>query len=354
MFCVVCKTEKPLGSNMKKERNDTLLYKAILLAVLFFIGACRKNGTQNVVVLYCSVDQTAAEPVIAEFEKISGIKVLTRFDSEASKTVGLVQKIRAEAGRPAADVFWSNEIFHTIRLKNEGLLSPFAGEQTKNWPGLSDANGCWYGFALRARVIAYNNKKIRDSQAPKTLEQLLDSKWQGKIVMADPGFGTTGGDVASWFAYYGQARATEILKSLAANKVKLVEGNSTAVRMVASGQADICLTDTDDVYAAVRNGWPVAMNYSDVNSAGCLAIPNTAAIVKGAPHRLQAEKLMQFLLSERCEEILVQSDSHNTPIHNKLARKYQQYEIGKALKLDYEKIAEQLPDAIRLAREILK
>ena len=337
------------------DRKSTFLRQGIfLLAALFLIPACRKNEPQNVVVLYCSVDQTAAEPVIAEFEKKSGIKVLVRFDSEATKTVGLVQKIRAEAGRPLADVFWSNEIFHTIRLNNEGLLVPFASEQTQNWPGPADANGCWYGFALRARVIAYNNKKIKDSDAPKTLEQLLDAKWQGRIVMADPGFGTTGGDVASWFAHYGETKAIEILKALAANKVRLVEGNSTAVRMVAMGQADVCLTDTDDVYAAVRNGWPVAMNYLDVGGSGCLVIPNTAAIIKGAPHRLQAERLMDFLLSERCEEILVESDSHNTPVHEGLAKKYPQYAIGKALKLDYAEIAGQLPAAIKQARNLLR
>lgn len=330
--------------------NTYLRNGILLLGVFFLITSCRKNT----VVLYCSADQTAAEPVIAEFEKVTGIKVKVRFDSEATKTVGLVQKIRAESGRPLADVFWSNEIFNTIRLGNEGLLEPFRNEQTQNQPGPADVNGCWYGFAMRARVIAYNNNKIKDTEAPKTLEQLLDSKWRGRMVMADPGFGTTGGDVASWFAHYGQARATEILKSLAANKVKLVEGNSTAVRMIASGQADVCLTDTDDVYAAIRNNWPVSMNYLDVNSAGCLVIPNTAAIIKGAPHRLQAERLMDFLLSERREEILVESDSHNTPVHKDIARKYPQYAIGSALKLDYSEIAARLPSAIRLAREILE
>ena len=112
------------------ERKSTFLHRAIfLLAALILIPACRRSEPQNVVVLYCSVDQTAAEPVIAEFEKVSGVKVLVRFDSEATKTVGLAQKIRAEASKPLADVFWSNEIFNTILLKNEGLLEPYKGGQ---------------------------------------------------------------------------------------------------------------------------------------------------------------------------------------------------------------------------------
>jgi len=86
--------------------------------------SCRDRPDRPQVVLYCSVDQEVAEPIIAQFEKQSGIKVLAKYDTEASKTVGLAQRIRAEAAAPAADVFWSGEIFHTIRLAREGLLTP--------------------------------------------------------------------------------------------------------------------------------------------------------------------------------------------------------------------------------------
>ena len=68
----------------------------------------------------------------------------------------------------------------------------------------------------------------------------LDPKWKGRLVMARPEFGTTGGDVASWFAHYGVAGAEEILRGLKANEVRLVSGNSMAVRMVATGQR-ICV-----------------------------------------------------------------------------------------------------------------
>lgn len=327
---------------------------ALLSSILF---SCKKGLDQNrrEVVLYCSVDQTIAEPIIAEFERQTGIKVLARFDTEASKTVGLVQRIRAEAASPAADVFWSGEIFHTIRLAREDLLAGYSSDATKNWPGrFADAKGKWYGFALRARVIGYNTKRVSTDDAPRRLEDVLDSKWKGRLVMATPEFGTTGGDVASWFAHYGVDRAREILRGLKANKVRLVAGNSTAVRMVATGQADVCFTDTDDVYAAQRNGWPVAMKYLDQGGEGTLAIPNTAAVIKGARHPKEAKELMDFLLSEQLEEMLVRSDSHNCPIHSSLADQFKKYAIPQALDLDYERIAEQLPIAIETAREILR
>lgn len=330
----------------------------IIFIVLFFsiLPSCKRSPGQDQrqVVLYCSVDQSIAEPIIAEFERQTDIKVLARFDTEASKTVGLVQRIRAEAASPIADVFWSSEIFHTIRLAREGLLAQYNSDLTKHWPAkFADPSGRWYGFALRGRVIAYNTKRVSSNDAPHSLEDLLESKWKGRLVMATPEFGTTGGDVASWFVHYGSERAKKILQLLKANKIRLVDGNSTAVRMVATGQADVCLTDTDDVYAAQRNSWPIAMNYLDQGGDGPLAIPNTAAVIKGGSHPDEARELMDFLLSEQLEQMLARSDSHNSPIHPSLARQFEQYVISKPLDVDYEKVADHLPTAIKTAREIL-
>ena len=319
--------------------------------------SCSSNSDQDQqqVVLYCSVDQAIAEPIIAEFERQTGIKVLARFDTESSKTVGLVQRLRAEAKTPVADVFWSSEVFYTIRLGREGILASYVSDQTRNWP--SDFVGTrqlWHGFALRARVIAYSTKRVSAEEAPKCLEDLLDPKWKGRLVMASPEFGTTGGDVASWFAHYGRNRAESILEGLKNNKVRLVEGNSSVVRMVATGQADVGLTDTDDVYAGQRNGWSIAMNYLNQGDDGVLVIPNTVALINGAPHPDQAGRLMDFLLSEQVETMLADSDSHNTPVRESLAGKFPDYAIPKPLNVDYEKVTEKLGTAIRTAAGILR
>jgi len=352
---------KSCSGNWYMRKNAKVVFRGILVIVAAFftsiLFSCKRSPAENQrqVVLYCSVDQVLAEPIIAEFEKQTGIKVLARFDTEASKTVGLVQRIRAEAACPVADVFWSGEIFHTIRLARESLLAAEGSYPIRDWPAaFADPEGRWYGFALRARVIAYNTERVAPSDAPRSLEDVLDERWRGRLVMAAPEFGTTGGDVASWFVHYGFERARKILRALKANKIRLVDGNSTAVRMVATGQADVCFTDTDDVYAAQRNGWPVAMNYLDQAGEGPLAIPNTAAVIKGAPHHREALELMDFLLSEKLEQMLAKSDSHNAPIHPSLAGEFELYAIPKPLHVDYQKVADQLPVAIEAAREILR
>jgi len=318
-------------------------------------GADANGDSSREVVLYCSVDPEFAKGILKAFEQQTGVYVKVRFDEEATKTTGLVQRLRAEADHPAADVFWSSECFQTIALAQEGLLAPYHGPAVRGWPAqFADPNARWYAFGLRMRVIAWDARRVKSSEAPRKLEDLMEAKWKGRIVMANPAFGTTRGDVSSWFAHYGPDRAKEILRGLAANGVRLVQGNSTAVRMVARGEADVCFTDTDDVYVAQRNNWSIEMAPLDQDGDGALAIPNTVALVKGAEDNPAASEFIEFLLSEAVERLLAESESHNIPTRKALASEFAKYAIGKPLEIDYCKVASQQRAALAAVKEIMR
>ncbi len=190
----------------EKQRSGVVVLCVALLAAFSAVcGSCRKSGLhEREVVLYCSVDREAAEPLLTEFEKRTGIRVLASYDSEDRKIAGLTGRLVAEKDSPAADVFWTGEVFHIISLSRKGLLAPYHDARTGDWPArFADAGGLWYGFACRARVIAYSTKRLRPQDAPTKLEDLLDPKWKGRIAMANPVFGTTRGEVASWFRITG-------------------------------------------------------------------------------------------------------------------------------------------------------
>ena len=102
------------------------------------------------VVVYVSVDEQVARTVLDEFEARSGIEVHLIGDSEASKTTGLVQRLRAEHDAPIADVFWSSEAMQTIALSGEGVLAEY---DDVAWPrSHRDEGGRWFAFSPRPRV----------------------------------------------------------------------------------------------------------------------------------------------------------------------------------------------------------
>jgi len=317
-------------------------------------GGKDENGTadaSDAVVLYVSADDYVARQVVADFEEQTGINVEMLGDTEAKKTTGLVERLRAEKDNPKADVFWSSEVFMTIELADEGVLAPFVSDAIADWPQQHrDPENRWYGFGARARVIVYAPSRLHESEVPETWLGLVEPKWAGRIAMADPRFGTTGGHLGAMRAYWrtlGPAFYSAFAEGLADNDVALLtSGNAGVVQGVALGEYDLGMTDTDDVWAAQANGLDVALVYprhdADPNrpSAGTLLIPNTVARVAGGPNEDNAGRLIEYLLSERVERILAESDSHNVPLRPSLADAYPQYTVPDPLEIDYDDASE--------------
>ena len=240
-----------MGDAMSMRRLAVLL----LLAPLTFLatGGCSENGRQ--VVVYTSLDPVFSETILARFEERTGIDVRIVPDTEATKTTGLVERVRREKDNPRCDVLWNNEVLRTIRMAREGLFAPYRSPSAEAIPDrFRDARDLWTGFAARARVIAFDPAIVTRADVPKSHEELLDPRWRGKIVIADPRFGTTGSHLAFLFATIGEEKGREFLTALRANGAEVVGGNSTSRDRVVAGLADLGLTDTDDVEVVRRRG----------------------------------------------------------------------------------------------------
>lgn len=334
----------------RQKRNNTTL-RAVVVAALAacLIVGCRETSTtpeRPTVVLYVSVDEYIAREVIKQFEATNAIDVQFVGDTEASKTTGLVQRLRSERDHPVADVFWSSEVFQTIGLANDGLLASYDSEITQTWPdGFHDEQGRWYGFAARPRVLVYSPARLDPSDVPSTWEALTDPRWSGRLVMADPRFGTTGGHLAAMRVRWGEDRYHAFLDGLAKNRMRLLpSGNAGVVESVAMGEADLGLTDTDDVWAAQTRGLGVALVYprhddAGVDGGGTLLIPNTVSLVRGADPNGPAGTLVDFLLSAEVARLLAESTSHNIPVRPALAAEYPSFLIDDPLEVDLDEAA---------------
>lgn len=297
-----------------------------LPSVMIITGCGKQDDEVDVpkreVVVYTALDRGFSEPILTEFTKRTGIKVLPQYDTESTKTVGLANRIRAERTRPRCDVFWNNEIVNTLQLKAEGVLEPCNPPEAENYPeAWRDPEKYWYGFAARARIIIVNTELLTDEGFPASIHDLADPRWKGKTGIAKPLFGTTASHIACLFAALGRDRATEYLDSLKSNAVQIHGGNKGCATAVAGGTAAFALTDTDDAIIEVEAGRPVRIVYPDSTEGGIgtLFLPNTLAIVKGAPHHAEAQQLVNYLLSAEVEERLAAGPSAQIPL-NKLSK----------------------------------
>jgi iron(III) transport system substrate-binding protein len=255
--------------------------------------------------LYTSIDEPVAAKVIRVFEKNTGIHVVMTTDTESTKTTGMVERLRAEKANPRCDVWWNNEIFHTIRLANEGLLQPYASPVAKDIPAkFVDAQHRWTAAGVRIRVIMVNNKTAEKISG---IQDMLDPALKNKIALAKPSFGTAGGQVAAWYLALGEEKYLQYLRGLKANGVKLLGGNSVVADYVQDAQMLAGFTDNDDAMGAIEHGSNIRMVIPDQQEGaiGTLAAPCTVAMVAGSRNPDAAHKLIDFLISAEAEKMVL-------------------------------------------------
>lgn len=313
-----------------------------VLCVLCACISCEKSISREIV-LYTSVDEPIARPIIAEFEKQTGIRVLLVTDAEAMKTVGLAERLRAEKDRPQCNVWWGNEIFHTINLAEEGIFTPYQSSVSNDIPEMfRDAQHRWAGSSIRVRAIVGSPSAPR---VPKGLTEMTDSEFKGHLAMARPTAGTTGSHVAAIYALWGNEKADQLFRDLHANGVKLLGGNSVVAEQTAQGTIWAGLTDNDDVSAAQKLG-SVNLFLPDQDTIGTLVIPCTVAMVKPS---VDAERLIDYLLSRQVEQKLIDASFAYASVRDTAAGG-----TVKAMEIDFPAVAKIMPVAVRRATDILE
>lgn len=314
----------------------------IVLAPL--LSGCVRSHQPEVVV-YTALDREFSEPILTDYTTQTGVRVLPKYDDESTKTVGLTNELIQEAGRPRCDLFWNNEILNTLRLEEKGLVEVYRSPVAASYPEMfRSSNGTWHGFAGRARILIVNTKLVPENERPKSIFDLLDTKWKGRIGIARPIAGTTASHVACLFTVIGQEKAKEFFRGLKANDVQILGGNKQVAQACAAGQIAFGLTDTDDAIIEAERAEPVTIVYPDrePDQLGTLFIPNTLAIIKGCPHPEAAKRLVDYLLSPAVEEKLARGTSAQIPLNPKvtIAPRVETPKSVKAMQVDFVTAAE--------------
>lgn len=337
-------------------RKNKVLSRMIFVTALLilFLGLFFMNGCSDPdVVLYCALDRNFSEPLIKEFEEKTGLVVDANYDLEASKSVGLFERIKREMPNPRCDVFWNNELMLTIRLKQLEALQAYKSPNAEDIPeGFRDPDGYWTGFAARARVFIVNRDLLKDRTPPSSYKDLFDPAWKGECGMARPLTGTTATHGTILFQHLEEKGVRDFFSRVLANEAIFTPGNAHVMRNVREGKYTFGFTDTDDYNVAatdMENGkkrWPVDVIYPDQGEGelGTLVIPNSVSMIKGAPHPEAARKLIDFILSRYVEEKLAHATSAQIPLRADVKRPAHVKVPGKdfrAMDVNFEKAAKE-------------
>jgi iron(III) transport system substrate-binding protein len=274
-------------------------------------------GSDATLTLYNAQHEQTTNAIIAAFTRKTGIKVRVDNDDEDVLTAQLEQ----EGDRSPADVFYTENSNWLEQLGNRGLLSRVDASTLANVPSQdSSAGGNWVGVSARISVLVYDTGKLTASELPKSVMELADPRWKGKLEIA-PAETDFWPIVSSIARAKGQAAALAWLKGLKANAGSndSVPDNETATSDVSHGTTDLALINHYYFYRLQAELGKGSVNariaYFAPRDPGYVEDISAAGILKSSKHQAEAQKFLDFITSEEGQKILANSESFEYPIH---------------------------------------
>jgi iron(III) transport system substrate-binding protein len=233
-------------------------------------------------------------------------------------------RIRTERRNPQADVWWGAPSVTFIRAERESLLVPYVPSwDTVIGSEFRGANSFWYGTFLTPEVIMYNSRVVQEQDAPSDWDDLLEAKWHDKIIIRSPLASGTMRIIYSALLLRERSRHGSLeagftwLRRLDANTKTYVADPTQLYLKIAREEGLVTLWDLPDVMIQVRrNNYPFGYK---VPRSGTPLITDGIAIVRGAPHPIQAREFYEFVTSK--ESIIRQAqDFGRIPVRRDIPR----------------------------------
>ncbi len=325
---------------MTRRGLATVILSIAVLSAAAWQLLTQKRGS-NAVIVYVSHDQVFSEPVLKDFERDTGIKVKAVYDTEETKSAGVVNRLIAEKANPQADVYWANEPIRAELLRQQGITAAYRSPSAEGIAQqFRDPSGHWTGFSARVRVLIVDASL---KEKPTSIRAYTDPRFMGKGVIANPLFGTTTAHMAALFTVMGDAPAKSFMQEMRMQGVHVASSNGDSAEQVANGSFQFSLVDSDDVFARKKQGQAVEAVYPDQEEGGlgCFVVPNAVLLIEHAPHPEAGRTLIDYLLSRETEKKLAFSDAAQFPLHLGVDTPpgMRALETLKAMKVDYAVVA---------------
>jgi iron(III) transport system substrate-binding protein len=277
------------------------------------IEAARKEGKIS---YYSALELNVAERLGKAFEaKYPGIAVRV----ERSGAERIYQRIAQEQGSGinAVDVANSTDPAHYLDWKSKDWLAPYLPDDVaKYFPADQlDPDGTYATSCGWIETIGYNTNLVKPEDAPKSYADLLDPKWQGKIVKAHPGYS---GAIMTATYVLSRELGWQYFEKLAQQKILQVQSAADPPKKLLLGERAVMADGNDYNLQLLKDqGKPVEAVYA---SEGAPLIIVPSGVFKNAPNPNAARLFQSFFLSLEAQQMLVDNYAHRS-FHSQIKEK---------------------------------
>jgi iron(III) transport system substrate-binding protein len=269
------------------------------------IEAARKEGKVS---YYSALELNVAERVGKAFEaKYPGIAVHV----ERSGAERIYQRIVQEqaSGISAVDVANSTDPAHYLDWKAKDWLAPYLPDDVaKHFPADQvDPDGMYATACGWIEAIGYNTNLVKPEDAPKSYADLLDPKWQGRIVKAHPGY--SGAIMTATFVL-SRELGWSYFEKLAQQKVMQVQSAADPPKKLLLGERAVMADGNDyNLLLLKEEGKPVEVVYAAEGSP-LIIVPS--GVFRNAPNPNAARLFQSFFFSAEFQQLLVDTYAHRS------------------------------------------
>jgi iron(III) transport system substrate-binding protein len=291
-------------------RGRSVAVAAGLLAVAMSAAACggsaSGSGSGKPTLTLYNAQHDFVKDMAKDFTAKTGIKVQVRSGDDFEMANQIVQEGKASP----ADVFVTENSPAMSLVDSKGGFSRVDDAALAQIPDTFEpSNKNWVGFAARSTVLAYNSGALKPAGLPKSLLDLAQPQWKGKI-----GFAPAGADfqaiVSAVVATEGEAAAEQWLKGLKANG-KAYQGNTAVMKAVNAGELQAGVIYHyywyKDRAESGANSKNTELHYFGNQDPGAFVSISGAGVVKASKHQKEAQQLVEYLTGKDGQKILADS-----------------------------------------------
>ena len=327
-----------------------LRYLAGILGLFLTVWMVSATDTGELVV-YSGRSKGLVHPIIKQFEKETGITVKVRYGNTAQLAVALLE----EGEKSPADLFWAQDAGALGAVSKQGLFQTLPESTTSKVPDkFRNSEGTWIATSGRARVLAYAPERVKAEELPKSVFDLTDAKWKGRVGWA-PQNASFQAFVTAMRILEGEEKAEEWLRGMKANGAKSYPKNTPIIRALAAGEIDLGLPNH---YYLMRfkksdSGFPVEQVFFTSGDAGNLVNVAGIGVLKSSSHSEEVSSFVQYLLSPKVQQVFI-SEVFEYPVTDAVIPGEKLLPLDELLKLTPELNLEKLDDlegTLKLLRE---
>ena len=259
------------------------------------------GGDDDALVVYSGRNRDLVGPLLEQYQRETKRKLKVRYGESPDLAATLIE----EGDNTPADVFLSQDAGALGAVQKEGMLAPLDQSILDRVDErFRSTDGRWVGLTGRARVIAYDRRELKADDLPRSVLDLTDKKWKGRIGWAptNASFETF---VTALRKLRGEDAARDWLEGMVANDTKVYPNNIAVRDAIANGEVDAGLINhyyVAEAYAAEGRDYPVGLFYPPDGDPGGMVNNSGIAILAGSERTDQANRLIEYLLSKKGQE----------------------------------------------------